>query len=107
MGFFLERLGVLFAVPLEAVFGDNDALRYSVSLTLAMIIGTGLSMLIGELVPKNLSLAKAMPVARLLARPQLIFTAIFRPIIAGLNNFSNWILGLFGMAAQEDGCKNT
>lgn len=102
-GFFLEpSLGRLLAAPLLPLLGDNAALAYSVSLTLAMIIGTGLSMLIGELVPKNLSLAKAMPVARVLARPQLVFTAIFRPIIAGLNNFSNWILSLFGLAAKEE-----
>src|SRR5690625_377860 len=102
-GFFLEpSLGRLLMTPLEPLTGDNEALTYSVSLTIAMIIGTGLSMLIGELIPKNLSLAKAMPIARMLARPQLIFTAVFRPIIAGLNNFSNWILGLFGMTAQEE-----
>lgn len=102
-GFFLEpSLGRLFAVPLEAILGDNEALIYSVSLTMAMVIGTGLSMLIGELVPKNLSLARALPVAKLLARPQLIFTAIFRPIILGLNNFSNWVLSLFGLAAKEE-----
>lgn len=102
-GFFLEpSLGRLLVVPLEPFLGDNEAVVYSVSLTIAMIIGTGLSMLIGELVPKNLSLARAMPVARALARPQLIFTAIFRPIIAGLNNFSNWILSLFGVTAREE-----
>lgn len=102
-GFFLEpSLGRLFAVPLEAILGDNEALNYSVSLTMAMVIGTALSMLIGELVPKNLSLARALPVAKLLARPQLIFTAIFRPIILGLNNFSNWVLSLFGLAAKEE-----
>ncbi len=102
-GFFLEpSLGRLLVTPLEPLLGDNEALVYSVSLTLAMLIGTGLSMLIGELVPKNLSLARAMPLARALARPQLIFTAIFRPIIAGLNNFSNWILSLFGLATQEE-----
>ena len=83
-GFFLEpSLGRLLVTPLQPLLGDNEAVVYSISLTIAMIIGTALSMLIGELVPKNLSLARAMPVARLLARPQLIFTAIFRPIIAG------------------------
>ena len=102
-GFFLEpSLGRLLVVPLEPLLGDNEAVVYSVSLTIAMIIGTGLSMLIGELVPKNLSLARAMPIARMLARPQLVFTAIFRPIIAGLNNFSNWVLSLFGVTAQEE-----
>ena len=84
-GFFLEpSLGRLLVTPLQPLLGDNEAVVYSISLTIAMLIGTALSMLIGELVPKNLSLARAMPVARLLARPQLIFTAIFRPIIAGL-----------------------
>lgn len=102
-GFFLEpSLGRLLVTPLEPLLGANEAVVYSVSLTIAMIIGTALSMLIGELIPKNLSLARAMPVARVLSRPQLLFTAIFRPIIAGLNGFSNWILGLFGMATQEE-----
>lgn len=102
-GFFLEpSLGRLLATPLEPLLGDNEALAYSVSLTIAMIIGTALSMLIGELVPKNLSLARAMPIARALTPAQLIFTTIFRPIIVGLNNFSNWVLGLFGLAAQEE-----
>lgn len=102
-GFFLEpSLGRLLVTPLEPFIADNEALLYSVSLTIAMIIGTALSMLIGELVPKNLSLARAMPVARALTRPQLWFTAIFRPIIAGLNNFSNWVLSLMGVTAQEE-----
>lgn len=102
-GFFLEpSLGRLLVVPLEPLLGDNEALAYSVSLTIAMIIGTALSMLIGELVPKNLSLARAMPIARALAPAQLVFTTIFRPIILGLNNFSNWVLGFFGLAAQEE-----
>ncbi|HIW46837.1 MAG TPA: hemolysin family protein, partial [Candidatus Yaniella excrementigallinarum] len=102
-GFFLEpSLGRLLMTPLEPLTGDNEALTYSVSLTIAMIIGTGLSMLIGELIPKNLSLAKAMPIARLLVRPQLVFTAVFRPIVAGLNNFSNWVLARFGIIAQEE-----
>ena len=102
-GFFLEpSLGRLLRTPLKPLTGDNEALTYSVPLTIAMIIGTGLSMLIGELIPKNLSLAKALPIARLLVRPQLVFTAVFRPIVAGLNNFSNWILGRFGLIAQEE-----
>lgn len=102
-GFFLEpSLGRLLVTPLEPLLGNNEALVYSVSLTIAMIIGTALSMLVGELIPKNLSLARAMPVARVLARPQLIFTMMFRPIVVGLNSFSNWILSLFGMATQEE-----
>src|SRR5699024_2378630 len=86
----------------EALPSDNEALTYSLSLTIAMIIGTGLSMLLGELLPYNLSLAHALAVARLVVRPQLVFTAVLRPIVAGLNNFSNWVLARFGIIAQEE-----
>src|SRR5699024_11268028 len=84
-GFFLEpSLGRLLMTPLEPLTGDNEALTYSVSLTIAMIIGTGLSMLIGELIPKKQSLAKAMPIARLLVRTQFVFTAVFHTTVAGV-----------------------
>ena len=43
-----------------------------------------------------------MPIARLLVRPQLVFTAVFRPIVAGLNNFSNWVLARFGIILKRN-----
>ncbi|MCO1338124.1 hypothetical protein BJH93_04325 [Kocuria polaris] len=73
-----------------------------VSLIVAMVLATLLSMLIGELVPKNLAIAKAFAVGRALARPQLIFTAVFRPAIVVLNGFSNRVLNLVGLEAKEE-----
>jgi CBS domain containing-hemolysin-like protein len=67
-----------------------------------MVFATLLSMLIGELVPKNLAIAKAFPVGRALARPQLVFTAVFKPAILLLNGFSNRVLHLFGLEAKEE-----
>ncbi|GAA3692433.1 hemolysin family protein [Zhihengliuella alba] len=73
-----------------------------VSLIVAMVLATLLSMLIGELVPKNLAIAKAFPLGRALARPQLMFTAVFRPAIVVLNGFSNQVLHRFGLEAKEE-----
>ena len=68
-----------------------------------MAFATLLSMLIGELVPKNMAIALSFQVdAALLTQPQLIFTAIFRPAIVVLNGFSNKVLNIFGLEAKEE-----
>nr|WP_218624228.1 MULTISPECIES: hemolysin family protein [unclassified Nesterenkonia] len=94
-------LGALLAGPLDALGVPERALS-AVSLTLALIIATMVTMIIGELVPKNLAIAEAYRVARVLARPQLAFTAVFRPLITVLNGFSNKVLHRFGLEVKEE-----
>ncbi|MGJ9425025.1 hemolysin family protein [Nesterenkonia halotolerans] len=94
-------LGVLLTAPLQALGVPSAALSV-VSLTLALIIATMVTMLLGELVPKNLAIAEAYPVARTLARPQLFFTAMFKPLIIVLNGFSNKVLHRFGLEVKEE-----
>jgi CBS domain containing-hemolysin-like protein len=67
-----------------------------------MTFATLLSMLIGELVPKNMAIALSFPIGKALARPQLVFTAIFKPAIIVLNGFSNKVLNVFGLEAKEE-----
>ena len=101
-GFLMEpSLGVLLTGPLGLVGVPEPAVA-GIALALAMLIATLLSMLIGELVPKNMAIAKSFAIGKALARPQLIFTAVFRPAIVVLNGFSNKVLHLFGMEAKEE-----
>ncbi|MEE2521434.1 hemolysin family protein [Pseudarthrobacter sp. J75] len=88
--------------PLLHAAGVPAVAAGSVSLVIAMVLATLLSMLLGELVPKNMAIALAFPVGRFVARPQLLFTAIFRPAIVVLNGFSNRVLHLFGLEAKEE-----
>jgi len=94
-------LGTLLSAPLVAVGVPEQAVS-AVSITLALIIATMVTMLIGELVPKNLAIAEAYRVARTLARPQLFFTAVFKPLIVVLNGFSNKVLHRFGLEVKEE-----
>ncbi|MDO5634252.1 MAG: hemolysin family protein [Micrococcus sp.] len=87
--------------PLRDV-GVPEAAISTTSLVIAMVIATLLSMLIGELIPKNLAIAEPMRLARLLARPQLVFTAVFKPFIVVLNGFSNRVLHTMGLEAKEE-----
>ncbi|UKA74079.1 hemolysin family protein [Arthrobacter sp. FW306-07-I] len=101
-GYVMEpSVGRLLKAPLAAVGLPSVAVE-SVSLILAMVLATLLSMLLGELVPKNMAIALAFPVGRALAGPQLVFTAIFKPAILVLNGFSNRILHIFGLEAKEE-----
>jgi CBS domain containing-hemolysin-like protein len=101
-GFLIEpSLGALLTTPLAAVGVPAGAVT-AVALTTAMIVATLLSMLIGELVPKNMAIARAFEIGKAVARPQLVFTAIFKPAILLLNGFSNKVLHLFGMEAKEE-----
>ena len=101
-GYVMEpSVGQLLETPLAAL-GLSEALIASTSIILAMILATLLSMLIGELVPKNLSIALPFKVGKALAGPQLVFTAVFKPAIIVLNGFSNRILNIFGLEAKEE-----
>ncbi|SEP66413.1 hemolysin family protein [Arthrobacter sp. OV608] len=101
-GYVMEpSVGKLLEAPLAAV-GLPDVAVASISLVLAMVLATLLSMLLGELVPKNMAIALSFPMGRALARPQLVFTAVFKPAIVVLNGFSNRVLNVFGLEAKEE-----
>lgn len=72
------------------------------TLVLAMLIATLLSMVMGELLPKGLAIADPYNVARRLAPFQLNFTRIISPLVRIMNGSANWILGRFGMEAKEE-----
>lgn len=94
-------LGSLLEPVMEAV-GVPDAAAFGVSLFVAMLIATLVTMLIGELVPKNLAVAESFRIGRALARPQLMFTTVFKPLIIVLNGFSNKVLNRFGLEVKEE-----
>lgn len=89
-------------VGLVASLGLPENLARVFTLILAMVIATALSMIMGELVPKNLAIAEPYRVARVLAPAQLTFTRIMHPIVRLMNGTANRILHLFGMEAKEE-----
>ncbi|GAB3176859.1 hemolysin family protein [Nesterenkonia halophila] len=101
-GYVVEpALGALLDSPLTAL-GVPDAAAGPVSLIVAMLLATLVSMLLGELVPKNLAIAEAERLGRALARPQLIVTAVAKPLVLLLNGFSNLVLHRFGLEVKEE-----
>lgn len=72
------------------------------SLTAAMLVATTLSMVLGEMVPKNLAIARPLPTARAVSGYHARFSAVFRWLIKGTNNSANWVVRRLGIEPQEE-----
>ena len=98
-GYFAEpALARLFA-PALAVFGGAAG---GIASFLALALATVLSMLFGELVPKNAAIARPMATARRTAAPLRIFSMVFGWLIRLLNGSANWLVRRLGVQPQEE-----
>jgi magnesium and cobalt exporter, CNNM family len=68
----------------------------------ALAIATLLSMLFGELIPKNAALARPKPLVRAAAVPLRTFARVCSLIIKALNNTANFIVRRLGVEPQEE-----
>ncbi|MCE6994680.1 hemolysin family protein [Saccharothrix sp. S26] len=73
-----------------------------IALTLALALATSLSMVFGELVPKNLAIAKPLETARAVAGVQAGFSAVFKWLITCLNGTANWLVRRLGVEPAEE-----
>lgn len=102
LGFVMEpSLARLIADPLRAI-GIGAAAANSIGVVAALVIATVLSMVFGELVPKNLAIAEPLGTARSVITPLRVSTLIFRPLIWALNGIANGVLRIFSIEPQEE-----
>ena len=67
----------------------------TIATTLIVIIVTFLSIIFGELIPKRIALLRAERIARIVARPMLVFAKITHPIVWLLTLVSNLFFTVF------------
>ena len=102
IGFLAEpAIADLIDGPLEAA-GTPAGLVRPVAVAMGLTLGTILTMVFGELVPKNLALARPMEVARATQRFQRTFTAVNRVPIRLLNGSANAFVRRLGIEPQEE-----
>ena len=69
---------------------------------LTLLVVTSVSMIFGELVPKNLAVARPMHTARAVAGPQLLFSWLMTYPIRLTNGVANWILRKLGVEPLQE-----
>jgi len=101
-GYTMEPAFSIFLTPLFEAVGIPEMAIPTTATIVAVVIATLLSMIIGELVPKNFALALPLRTAKLVIPFQVGFTAVFRPAVALLNNTANAIIRSFGIEPKEE-----
>lgn len=102
IGFLAEpAIAELIDTPL-ADLGVPQGAVPAVAIAIGLALGTVLTMIFGELVPKNLAIARPLPTARATQGFQRAFTAVNRGPIRVLNGAANAIVRRLGIEPQEE-----
>ncbi|MEV6647121.1 hemolysin family protein [Amycolatopsis sp. NPDC051371] len=101
-GYLAEPLIGELVRPLLTGVGLPEAFAAGASIVLALIIATSLSMILGEMVPKNLAIARPLPTARAVTGYHSRFSSLFRWLITIMNNSANFLVRKFGVEPQEE-----
>lgn len=88
--------------PLFVAWALPEAIVVPLAAVIGIAVATVLSMILGELVPKNFALAIPRQTAKLVLPFQVAFTAVFRPAIAVLNGSANGVLRAMGVEPKEE-----
>jgi putative hemolysin len=80
-----------------AALGLPAAYAAEAGFVLVIAVTTYLSLVVGELVPKQLALSAAEPIAVIAARPMVIMSRITAPFVWALDRSSSLILRLLGL----------
>jgi CBS domain containing-hemolysin-like protein len=102
IGFVAEpSVATLLRGPLGALGFDADVAEVT-AVALALLLATGVQMVFGELVPKNIALSRPVGAALWVVPPLLVFTTVTRPLIAFLNGSANRLLRLVKVEPVEE-----
>ncbi|MEV4710100.1 hemolysin family protein [Micromonospora sp. NPDC049374] len=87
---------------LLGVAGVSTGVSLPLSVALALVIATVVQMVVGELAPKNLAIARPEPVARALSRSTLVYLAIAGPLIKLFDKSAVRLLRRVGIEPIEE-----
>ena len=88
--------------PAFGAWGMPDAILRPIAAIIGVAVATVLSMILGELVPKNFALAVPIATAKLVMPFQTAFTTVFRPAVFVLNGSANSVLRVMGIEPKEE-----
>ena len=102
-GYLAEPVLAQFLTPLlRKIPNISDSAVNGISLALALIIATILSMTFGELVPKNWAISESMRLAKATSPFLMGFSVLFRPLINSLNSSANSIIRQLGAKPVDE-----
>ena len=88
--------------PVLEAAGLPEETSLIVAIALALGLATVVEMIVGELVPKNVAIAKPLETALRVSTPLRLANGLQRPLIVFLNSAANATVRLFGVEPREE-----
>ena len=101
-GYLAEPVIARLLAPMFAAARMPERWVAGAALITALFIATSVSMVFGELVAQYLAVAVPLPTARLVAGPQVLFSAAFTPLIRLTNGTANRVLRRLGIEPADE-----
>ncbi|MDY5784644.1 hemolysin family protein [Corynebacterium sp.] len=101
-GFLAEPVLGRFFTPLLELVGLGESASRTVALILALLVATFLSMVFGELVPKNAAITEPLHTARFVVPPVNAFNTVLKWFIKSLNSSANWFVRKLGFEPADE-----
>jgi CBS domain containing-hemolysin-like protein len=101
-GYTLEPAFVALVIGPLGSLGWTRGWVVAVSAIVAVAIATLISMILGELVPKNIALALPRETGKVVIPFQVGFSTVFKPVVWLLNVTANAVLRIFGIEPKEE-----
>lgn len=101
-GYLAEPVIARLLEPAMHAAGLPERWAEGAALIVALFIATSVSMVFGELVAQYLAVAVPLQTARLVAGPQVLFSAVFTPLIRLTNGTANWVLRRVGIEPADE-----
>jgi CBS domain containing-hemolysin-like protein len=91
----------LLEIPLDLT-GWPEEVVGTIAFVITLLLVSFLHVVLGEMVPKNLSFSVPDRAVLILAPPLVFVAAVFRPVIVALNAVANGALRLFGVTPKNE-----
>lgn len=101
-GFLAEPILARYFTPLLELCGLSAGVAPAVATVCALIVATLLSMVYGELVPKNIAITNPVATARLTVGPVHLFNWVFAGFINVLNKIANGLVRKLGIEPAKE-----
>ncbi|WP_205857535.1 hemolysin family protein, partial [Phytoactinopolyspora endophytica] len=102
VGFIAEPAFAQALRPVLDAVGLPDAAIAGITIAVAFVLATVIQMVLGELFPKNLALARAETMAKALAPSTMVYLAVSGPVIRLFDNSANRVLRWVGIEPVEE-----
>lgn len=102
LGWIGEPTVIKLLTPIFKIMSLPENLEHTIGFIVGFSVITAFHIVLGELVPKSLSIQKTEDIVLFVAWPLLIFHKLMYPAVWFMNHVANWILGLLGVEVASE-----